>query len=175
MCSETNKRSIILVLIFISLVFAGCSSSSSENTSETPYGPSPSPTTTEKEHVVIETSSPQKFSLQDSAAPLSQGTVDKVFIISHQGQKEFSADEIVIKIYQHGELVDSLEYDTYSKRFQGENLRSLPFSDGKLDYGDDVIITEMSGFNIESDSVLTVKVAQIEEDQNLLYGQIRVI
>lgn len=180
MCTKTDKRLIILVLLSISLVFTGCSSSSSEiDSSPTPEDSedsSPSPILTEKEPEAVETSLTQEqLILQDSAAPLSPGTIDKIFLISHKGQKGIPADKIVIEIYEHGELVDSLKYDTYTQRFQGNNMRSFPFSDGTLDYDDDVIITEMSGFNVESDSMLTIKVIHSEKNQNLLYGQLRVI
>ncbi len=176
MCTETDKRLIIMVLISISLILTGCSSTNPEiNSSETPDDSSPSPTLTEKEPEKITNSSQEQFFLKDSAAPLSQGTVDRVFLISHEGQKEFPADHILIEIYQHGELVDSLTYNTQAKRFQGEKLRSLPFSDGEIDNGDNVLITEISGFNIESDSVLTIKVTQTDKELTLLHEQVRVI
>ncbi|MFP4558512.1 MAG: hypothetical protein ACLFO6_03355 [Archaeoglobaceae archaeon] len=176
MCTKTGKGLIFMTLL-ISLVLAGCSSTTPEiEPSETPDDTVPSDTPVGKEIEKSVTSTPQdQLTLQDSAASLWRGTVDKVFLISHRGQEEFPASDIVIEVYQHGELVDSLTYDRYSKRFQGEKLRSLPFSDGVLENGDDVLITEMSGFNIESDSVLTVKVVQTEEDRILLYEQIRVI
>lgn len=181
MCTKTGKRLILMALISISvsLVLTGCSSTTSElGTSETPDDPPPSDTPMEKDPEKTVTSLPQEqlqLSLQDSAAPLSQGSMDRVFLISYEGQKEFPADELVIEIYQHGELVDSLTYDTHAKRFQGEKLRSLPFYDGELDNGDDVLITELSGFNIESDSVLTVKVTQTDKELTLLHEQVRVI
>ncbi len=178
MCTETAKRLILMALISISLSLAltGCSSTTSgPGPSGTPDS-TPTDTPEEKDPEKTVTSLPQEqLSLQDSAGPLTQGTVDRVFLISHEGQKEFPADDIVIEVYQHNELVDSLTYDRHEKRFQGEKLRSLPFYDGELDNGDDVLITEMSGFNIESDSVLTVKVAQTSKDLTLLHEQIRVI
>jgi len=117
------------------------------------------------------------LALGDSSSIVSESTIDKLFIISHEGGESIPAANLKIEVYDSNQkIIDTLEYKSSSKSFEGKYLKSTAFFDEKLDSGDTIAVLETPAFfNLKSHTVLNVKVIYLPASETLVKESVEII
>jgi hypothetical protein len=184
MSSKTLWKGIVLLLFAVSLTLSGCANKAPtseeeittlETTAPETMTTAPGKTSTGEVEEIVPV--PQTtLTLRDSLSIVNPATIDKLFTISHQGGEPLPARDVKINIYyQSGEQVDSLTFNSNTDSFEGSVMKSSAFFDETLDPGDVIAITELPGFNLESHTILKVKVIDINSNQPILDEELEVM
>lgn len=168
---------IILVVCFMALIFSGCTAQNDPNEQPTPTATDTvNPTELPGNPVPTRSFQQSQLILKDSAQMLNPNEMDKVLIITNNRDERIYTEELEIHIQDDdNEKIDVLKFNPALKRFNGEYLRSEPFSYGEILPGKSITIIEKVGFNIRSDSILRVSIIDTVNNQSIVDGKLKVI
>jgi|GEM_PF-5253594 hypothetical protein len=134
----------------------------SENESKIPEVPAPTP---DSEEIQNGEDFPPKFFarrdivIRDSKAVL-QSTSDNLFVIYHEGGDSIPFINMKIIVSENGEIIDVLTFNSDASFFKGRysKLRSSVVRDDNFEEGDEIIVMEKPGFNLNSGEIVNVEI-----------------
>ena len=118
-----------------------------------------------------------QIAISDAEASLSDSTTDDVMVVAHNGGEAISAGNMkIIVYYQNDTLLDTLTFNTTSQKFDGTGklTSDTQLGDNRFDPGDVIVIKEDTGFNVNSGSILKVKILDTVSNQPITSAQVQV-